>query len=98
MYQFVGSFLNYYDNYDDFPEEEIHIGSYAGRHFGAIFITIGIALGCGFLAGFSIKFCNCNIALRYFNDSEFFDVRDSEPFPWKNENIKLELEYNPTNM
>lgn len=98
VYQFVGSFLNYYNDYSVFPSEEIHIGLYAGRHFGAIFITIGIALGCGFLAGFAIKFCNCNIAMRYFNDSEFFDVRDSEPFPWKNENIKLELEYNQPNL
>ena len=98
VYRYVGTFLDYYSNYTEFGKDEINFGNYAGMHFGAIFVTIIIALGCGFLAGFSIKFCNCNIAMRYFNDSEFFDVSESDPFPWKNENIKLELEYNPRNL
>ena len=96
VYKYVGTFLNY--NYTNINDAEINFGGYAGTHFGAIFITIAAALACGFLAGFSIKFCNCNIALRYFNDWEFFDVSESDPFPWKNENIKLELEYNPRNI
>ena len=98
VYKYVGTFLNYYNNFTEFNDSDISFGKYAGVHFAAIFITIAVALACGFLAGFSIKFCNCNIALRYFNDSEFFDVNDIEPFPWKNENIKLELEYNPRNI
>lgn len=93
VYQFIGTFLSYYDNYD--YKGDIYFPNYAGVHFAAIFVTIGIALACGFLAGFAIKFCNCNIALRYFNDYEFFDVRDSDPLPWKNENIKVEIRYNP---
>lgn len=97
VYQYIGTFLDYYDDYSLFKDDGVEFGLYAGTHFAAIFITIAVALACGFLAGFSIKFCNCNIALRYFNDSEFFDVNDTEPFPWKNENIKLELEYNPRN-
>ena len=96
VYKYVGTFLNY--NFTNINETTINFGGYAGKHFGAIFITIATSLACGFLAGFSIKFCNCNIALRYFNDWEFFDVNDSDPFPWKNENIKLELEYNPRNI
>ena len=97
IYQYIGTFLDYYDDYSLSKDGDMKFGLYAGKHFAAIFITIAVALACGFLAGFSIKFCNCNIALRYFNDSEFFDVNDAEPFPWKNENIKLELEYNPRN-
>ena len=99
VYQYIGTFLNYYNNNSSGYNDTINnFGRYAGVHFSAIFITIAVALACGFLAGFSIKFCNCNIALRYFNDSEFFDVNDTEPFPWKDENIKLELEYNPRNI
>ena len=99
VYQYIGTFLNYYNNNSSgYNDTDKNFGSYAGVHFSAIFITIAVALACGFLAGFSIKFCNCNIALRYFNDSEFFDVNDTEPFPWKDENIKLELEYNPRNI
>ena len=96
VYKYIGTFLNYYDNYEN--ENEIYFPGYAGLHFLALFLTIIIAIACGFLAGFSIKFCNCNIALRYFNDSENFDVTESDPFPWKNENIRLELEYNPRNI
>ena len=76
----------------------INISDYAGKHFGSIFLTIVIALSSGFVAGFAIKFCNCNVALSYFNDSEFFDVNDSEPFPWKDEKIKVELKYNQENV
>ena len=90
--------MNYYNKYDDFGDSNVKFGRYAGLHFAAIFITIAIALGFGFLAGFSIKFCNCNVAMRYFNDSEFFDVSESDSFPWKDENIRLELEYNQENM
>ena len=90
--------MGYYDNYDDFDDGDINFPGYAGKHFAAIFISIATGLGFGFLAGFSIKFCNCNIAMRYFNDSEFFDVSESDRFPWKDENIRLELEYNPGNM
>ena len=100
VFQYIGTFLNYYNNseYNNTNSTDINFGRYAGVHFASIFITIAVALACGFLAGFSIKFCNCNIALRYFNDSEFFDVNDTDPFPWKDENIKLELEYNPRNI
>ena len=98
VYPYIGTFLNYYNNYTEFGDDEIKFGRYAGVHFAAIFITIGSALACGFLAGFAIKFCNCNVALSYFNDSEFFDVNDSEPFPWKDEKIKVELKYNQENV
>lgn len=98
VYRYIGTFLNYYNNYTEFGDDEIKFGRYAGVHFAAIFITIGSALACGFLAGFAIKFCNCNVALSYFNDSEFFDVNDSEPFPWKDEKIKVELKYNQENV
>lgn len=98
IYKYIGTFLNYYNKYDDFGDSNVKFGRYAGVHFAAIFITIAIALGFGFLAGFSIKFCNCNVAMRYFNDSEFFDVSESDSFPWKDENIRLELEYNQENM
>ena len=99
VYKYVGTFLNYYYNIDsnsDF-DGDVSIPSYAGVHFAAIWITLGIALACGFLAGFSIKFCNCKIILRYFNDYEFFDISESEPFPWSNENVRVKLEYKPEN-
>ena len=86
---------NILSDYDNFGTSEVKFGAYAATHFAAIFITIALAFACGFLAGFSIKFCNCYLAMRYFNDSEFFDVSESDRFPWKDENIKLELEYNP---
>ena len=99
IYKYVGTLLDYYNDERDFGEDNnFSFGKYAGIHFAAIFITIVVSLGCGFIAGFSIKFCNCNIAMRYFNDSEFFDVSEGEHFPWKDENIKLELEYNPKNL
>ena len=91
-------FLSYYNDYSSFGTNTIKFGKYAGVHFAAIFITIGVALAFGFLAGFTIRFCNCNIAMSYFNDSEFFDNSDCDRFPWKNENIKLVLEYHPRNM
>jgi ammonia channel protein AmtB len=77
--------LNQYDN---------SIPRYAWTHFAAIFITLAIAATSGFVAGFTIKFCNCNIAIRYFNDSEFFDASDSEPFPWEDEQVELQVRYN----
>ena len=97
IYKYIGTFLNYYDNMGKDFTGNIHIGKYAGVHFGALWVTIAIAAACGFMAGFSIKFCNCNIALRYFNDWEFFDVSDIQPFPWKNERVKIKLEYKPNN-
>ena len=95
VYKYIGTFLDYFSDYDNFGTSEVKFGAYAATHFAAIFITIALAFACGFLAGFSIKFCNCYLAMRYFNDSEFFDVSESDRFPWKDENIKLELEYNP---
>ena len=67
----------------------------AGIQFACIFITILIAGAGGLIAGFSIKFCNCKIAIRYFNDSEFFDVSESEsePFPWEDEQVQLQVHY-----
>ena len=97
IYKYIGTFLSYYSNYDDFGTDDVKFGKYAGIHFAAIFITIGVALAFGFLAGFTIKFCNCNIAMRYFNDSEFFDVTDCDRFPWRDENIRVVLNYNPRN-
>ena len=98
IYKYIGTFLSYYNDYSSFGKKTIKFGKYAGVHFAAIFITIGVALAFGFLAGFTIRFCNCNIAMSYFNDSEFFDNSDCDRFPWKNENIKLVLEYHPRNM
>ena len=95
VYQYIGTFLDYYSDYTYFGEKEVGFGGYAAVHFAAIFITIALAFAWGFLAGFSIKFCNCYLAMRYFNDSEFFDVNESDRFPWKDENVRLELEYNP---
>ena len=95
VYQYIGTFLDYYSDYNYFGEKEVGFGGYAAVHFAAIFITIALAFAWGFLAGFSIKFCNCYLAMRYFNDSEFFDVNESDRFPWKDENVRLELEYNP---
>ena len=97
IYKYIGTFLSYYSNSGDFGTDDVKFGKYAGIHFAAIFITIGVALAFGFLAGFTIKFCNCNIAMRYFNDSEFFDVTDCDRFPWRDENIRVVLNYNPRN-
>ena len=88
MKYFVGGILDY-DKFDynmDFSKR-------AGIQFAAIFITILIAAASGLVAGFSIKFCNCNIAIRYFNDSEFFDVSENEPFPWEDEKVQLQVRY-----
>ena len=65
----------------------INIQRKAGAMFGAIFLTLLIAGLSGLCVGFSVKFCNCNIAWRYFNDSEFFDVSGNEPFPWVDERV-----------
>jgi ammonium transporter Rh len=87
---YIGSLLNYtfnenytinYTNSDNF----IMTPKYAGFHFIAIAITIGIALASGIIAGFTIKFCNCKTADRYFTDSEFFCVNDTEAFHWDEE-------------
>ena len=85
---FIGGLLNYHEfRYD------LSFSRRAGIQFAAIFITIFIAAASGFTAGFLIKFCNCNIAVRYFNDSEFFDVSDSDPFPWEDEQVILKVIY-----
>ena len=65
----------------------------AGAMFGAIFLTLLIAGLSGLCVGFSVKFCNCNIAWRYFNDSEFFDVSGNEPFPWVDERVEFKFNY-----
>ena len=64
----------------------------AGAMFGAIFITLIIAGFSGLLIGFSVKYCNCNMALRYFNDSEFFDSSENEPFPWIDERVEIKFD------
>ena len=56
---------------------------YAGVHFSAFFITLAIGIASIIFAGFIIKFCNCNIAIRYFNDCEYFDIRENDRFPLK---------------
>ena len=86
---FIGGFLNYNKyNYS------ISYSKRAGIQFASIIITICIAATSGLVTGFSIKFCNCNIAYRYFNDSEHFNVSDSEPFPWDDEQIQVKVKYN----
>ena len=91
LYQYIGTIMNY--NEAIVANNITNISDYAGIHFGVIFLTIAIALASGFVAGFAIKFCNCNIAIRYFNDSEFFDVRENEPFPWEDEQVQLQVRY-----
>jgi len=88
---FTGTLMSYDFNLNQYNNS---IPRYAWTHFASIFITLAIAATSGFVAGFTIKFCNCNIAIRYFNDSEFFDVSDSEPFPWEDEQVELQVRYN----
>ena len=85
---FIGSFLDY----DNFKNVTNMTGKGAVQ-FAGIFVSIFIASLSGLVAGFSIKYCNCNITLRYFNDSEFFDVDRQEPFPWRDEEIDLKIDY-----
>ena len=92
LYKYIGTIMNYslYNKTsDNNNNDDEKISEFAGKHFAAIFITISIAVASGFFAGFLIKFCNCNIAIKYFNDSEYFDVRDNEPFPWDDEQVEL---------
>ena len=86
---YIGKILDYsnYSFTDNYSQR-------AGIQFACIFITIFIAAASGLMAGFSIKFCNCDIALTYFNDHEFFEVEEKESFPWKDEEIQLKLCYN----
>jgi ammonium transporter Rh len=85
---FIGSFLDY-NNYGNVKDM---IGRGAIQ-FAGIFISIAFAAISGLVAGFSIKYCNCHITLRYFNDSETFDVDGNEPFPWRDEEIDLKIDY-----
>jgi ammonium transporter Rh len=85
--KFIGSF----QNVTEFNEIN-HFGRKAGEMLGAIFITIIIAGIGGLLSGFSNKFCRCNIVKRYFNDSEFFHVDRTEPFPWKDEEVQFKFQ------
>ena len=87
LYKYVGTLLDY--SFD--AEGKINISYYALIHFAGILITIAISISSGFVAGFAIKFCNCKITLQYFNDSEFFDVKDSEPFPWDDDQVELKI-------
>ena len=75
-------------------ENKTNIEGKAAVLFGAIFLTIVIAGLSGLCVGLCVKFCNCNIAWRYFNDSEFFDVDENEPFPWIDERVELKFNYN----
>ena len=70
---------------------ERKISEYAGVHFAAIIITIVIASASGLFAAFVIKFCNCNIAKLYFNDSEFYDISENNPFPWDDEQVEFQV-------
>ena len=89
LYNFVGNIMNY-DIFEKEDSGERNISEYAGVHFCAIFISMIIGIASGFFAGFIIKFCNCNIAIRYFNDSEYFDIRENEPFPWDDEQVEYQ--------
>ena len=91
MKNFIGNILDY-NNFNF----NMSYSKRAGIQLAAILITILIAAASGLVAGFSIKFCNCKIAIRYFNDSEFFDVSESEsePFPWEDEQIQIRMSYN----
>ena len=86
---FIGGILDF-ENF----HYKLNFSRRAGIQFVSIIITISIAAASGLVTGFSIKFCNCNIAYRYFNDSEHFDVSDSERFPWEDEQIQVKLKYN----
>lgn len=96
IYTYIGTILanNFTQENETITNNTLWFPEYAGKHFGAIFIVIAISIASGFVAGFAIKFCNCNIAIRYFNDSEFFDVSDNEPFPWEDEQVELQVRYN----
>ena len=92
---FVGELLDY--NIFGKDVSDLSFSKRAGIQFAAIFITIAIAAASGFISGFLIKFCNCNIAIRYFNDSEFFDVSDNgdnKPFFWDDEKVQIQVKYN----
>ena len=80
--------------FEDIENTNTNVQGKAAVLFSAIFITIIIAGASGFCVGLSVRFCNCNIALRYFNDSEFFDVKDNEPFPWIDEEVEIKFNYN----
>lgn len=92
IYPYVGTLLNI--TFIEDKNAELNISEYAGIHFGSIFITIAVSIASAFLAGFIINICNCYLALRYFNDSELFNVNDSEPFPWDDERVELQVRYN----
>ena len=70
---------------------ERNISDYAGVHFAAIIITIAIASASGLFTAFVIKFCNCKIAKLYFNDSEFYDTSENNPFPWDDEQVEFQV-------
>ena len=88
---FIGTLQDIYRNNTDY-EGDVNISGKAGAMIGGIFLTIIIAAFSGLVVGFSIKFCLCNIAWRYFNDSEFFDVSEDEPLPWIDERVELKFE------
>ena len=79
--------------FEDIENTNTNVPGKAGALFGALFITIVIAGVSGLCVGLSVRFCNCNIAWRYFNDSEFFDVKENEPFPWIDENVEFKFNY-----
>ena len=91
---FIGTLLFDDINGDIFSDDKTNIQGKAAVLFGAIFLTIVIAGLSGLCVGLCVKFCNCNIAWRYFNDSEFFDVDENEPFPWIDERVELKFNYN----
>ena len=90
VYDYIGTIMNYTFEYNNNTFNSTDLSKYAGIHFSAIFITLAIAIASGFFAGFLIKFCNCNFAIRYFNDSEYFDVTNNESFPWDDELIDVQ--------
>ena len=86
---FIDELIPKSNNYKDLYRYNISFSSRAGIQFGSIFLTIIIAAASGFLSGFFIKFCKCEISKKYFNDSEFFDVTDNSPFPWVDEKVSV---------
>jgi len=88
---FIGTFQNIYQNITDY-KGDVNVSGKAGAMIGGLFLTILIAAFSGLVVGFAVKFCLCNIAWRYFNDSEFFDVSEDESFPWIDERVELKFE------
>ena len=59
-----------------------------------VLLSVAFAVVSGIVVGYIIKACNCNNTVRYFDDTEYIKEIENELFPWEDEVLQNDANYN----